>query len=420
MARGDGPFQRIAGSRSALRDTPARAGDRGRNRDLTMMTDAILGIVERSWPSSATASWRVRGADPHGRLRRDRAFAAARERPARPSRTSTRMRTGGHGEGFLVGVGLTAARSWRGTSAGAAARGHGGGDTAQHGSRIEGMTKGTHDMVLLSDSVLAAFKGEHRPLARWTRRRSVAARRRSRRGLGAGQPDGPGDVAGLDQGNVRWRPKSRTATAPRVPRRACRRSCPRRASALRARRRTSSAPRAEAALRAAPEAPVGLADALALGRSRSRRAAPGAPAGDEAVAAALRTLNTPSRKTPRWTRPARRRCSVAISIRPRAGCPVWSRGAASMESSRTNRWPPGSRILTVPGQRLRHVALAEVGERLLRQSRGGAGLAGAATTIACVACAPASRSQHGAAGEDVAVEVPRRRSPRGSRCRCPE
>jgi adenylate cyclase len=93
----------------------------------------------------------------------DRAYAAAREM-AGPALDEFNewLRSSGQGDGFRIGVGL---------NSGAVMAGNVGsqkrleytviGDTTNTASRIEGMTKGTPHMIMLSESTRAMMLHEH-------------------------------------------------------------------------------------------------------------------------------------------------------------------------------------------------------------------------------------------------------------------
>jgi adenylate cyclase len=133
------------------------------NRYLTSMTDVILRHGGTLVAFMGDGIMAVFGApipmDDHA----DRAYAAAREM-AGPALDEFNewLRSEGRGEGFRIGVGL---------NSGAVMAGNVGsqkrleytviGDTTNTASRIEGMTKGTPHMIMLSDSTRAMMLNEH-------------------------------------------------------------------------------------------------------------------------------------------------------------------------------------------------------------------------------------------------------------------
>jgi adenylate cyclase len=133
------------------------------NRYLTSMTDVILRHGGTLVAFIGDGIMAVFGApiamDDHA----DRAYAAAREM-AGPALAEFNqwLRSEGRGEGFRIGVGL---------NSGAVMAGNVGsqkrleytviGDTTNTASRIEGMTKGTPHMIMLSDSTRAMMIHEH-------------------------------------------------------------------------------------------------------------------------------------------------------------------------------------------------------------------------------------------------------------------
>jgi adenylate cyclase len=133
------------------------------NRYLTSMTDVILGHGGTLVAFMGDGIMAVFGApipmDDHA----DRAYAAAREM-AGPAleQFNEWLRSSGQGDGFRIGVGL---------NSGAVMAGNVGsqkrleytviGDTTNTASRIEGMTKGTPHMIMLSESTRAMMLHEH-------------------------------------------------------------------------------------------------------------------------------------------------------------------------------------------------------------------------------------------------------------------
>jgi adenylate cyclase len=133
------------------------------NRYLTSMTDVILRHGGTLVAFMGDGIMAVFGApiptDDHA----DRAYAAAREM-AGPAldQFNEWLRSSGQGDGFRIGVGL---------NSGAVMAGNVGsqqrleytviGDTTNTASRIEGMTKGTPHMILLSESTRAMMIHEH-------------------------------------------------------------------------------------------------------------------------------------------------------------------------------------------------------------------------------------------------------------------
>jgi adenylate cyclase len=133
------------------------------NRYLTSMTDVILGHGGTLVAFIGDGILAVFGApipmDDHA----DRAYAAAREMAGPALDAFNRwLRSEGRGDGFRIGVGL---------NSGAVMAGNVGsqkrleytviGDTTNTASRIEGMTKGTPHMIMLSDSTRAMMIHEH-------------------------------------------------------------------------------------------------------------------------------------------------------------------------------------------------------------------------------------------------------------------
>ena len=133
------------------------------NRYLTSMTDVILRHGGTLVAFMGDGIMAVFGApipmDDHA----DRAYAAAREM-AGPALDEFNewLRSSGQGDGFRIGVGL---------NSGAVMAGNVGsqkrleytviGDTTNTASRIEGMTKGTPHMIMLSESTRAMMLHEH-------------------------------------------------------------------------------------------------------------------------------------------------------------------------------------------------------------------------------------------------------------------
>jgi adenylate cyclase len=133
------------------------------NRYLTTMTDVILGHGGTLVTFMGDGIMAVFGApielDDHA----DRAYAAACEM-AGPALDDFNewMRAEGHGEGFRIGVGLNSGEVMAG-NVGSEKRLEYTviGDTTNTASRIEGMTKGTPHMVMISESTRLALTREH-------------------------------------------------------------------------------------------------------------------------------------------------------------------------------------------------------------------------------------------------------------------
>ena len=136
------------------------------NRYLTTMTDIILRNGGTLVSFMGDGIMAVFGApivtDDHA----DRAYEAACEMAGSAlDEFNEWLRSAGHADGFRIGVGL---------NSGAVMAGNVGsekrleytviGDTTNTASRIEGMTKGTNHMVMLSDSVRLAFTRPHAEL----------------------------------------------------------------------------------------------------------------------------------------------------------------------------------------------------------------------------------------------------------------
>jgi adenylate cyclase len=133
------------------------------NQYLTTMTSVILGHGGTLVSFMGDGILAVFGAPIEADDHADRAYEAACDMagPALDAFNAW-MRAEGHGEGFRIGVGL---------NSGAVMAGNVGsqerleytviGDTTNTASRIEGMTKGTAHMVMLSDSVRDAFTRAH-------------------------------------------------------------------------------------------------------------------------------------------------------------------------------------------------------------------------------------------------------------------
>jgi adenylate cyclase len=137
------------------------------NRYLTTMTDVILGHGGTLVTFMGDGIMAVFGApielDDHA----DRAYAAACEM-AGPALDGFNewMRSEGHGDGFRIGVGLNSGEVMAG-NVGSEKRLEYTviGDTTNTASRIEGMTKGTPHMIMLSDSTRLALTRAHPDLA---------------------------------------------------------------------------------------------------------------------------------------------------------------------------------------------------------------------------------------------------------------
>jgi adenylate cyclase len=137
------------------------------NRYLTTMTDVILKHGGTLVTFMGDGIMAVFGApielDDHA----DRAYAAACEM-AGPALDEFNewMRSEGHGEGFRIGVGLNSGEVMAG-NVGSEKRLEYTviGDTTNTASRIEGMTKGTDHMVMVSESTRLAFTREQPDLA---------------------------------------------------------------------------------------------------------------------------------------------------------------------------------------------------------------------------------------------------------------
>jgi adenylate cyclase len=133
------------------------------NRYLTTMTDVILRHGGTLVSFIGDGILAVFGAplalDDHA----DRAYLAAREMTGPALEDFNHwMRSEGHGDGFRIGIGL---------NSGAVMAGNVGsedrldytviGDTVNTASRIEGMTKGTPHMIMLSESTRLMMTREH-------------------------------------------------------------------------------------------------------------------------------------------------------------------------------------------------------------------------------------------------------------------
>jgi adenylate cyclase len=137
------------------------------NRYLTTMTDVILKHGGTLVTFMGDGIMAVFGApielDDHA----DRAYAAACEM-AGPALDEFNdwMRSEGHGEGFRIGVGLNSGEVMAG-NVGSEKRLEYTviGDTTNTASRIEGMTKGTDHMVMVSESTRLAFTRKQPDLA---------------------------------------------------------------------------------------------------------------------------------------------------------------------------------------------------------------------------------------------------------------
>jgi adenylate cyclase len=137
------------------------------NRYLTTMTDVILKHGGTLVTFMGDGIMAVFGAPIELEDHADRAYAAACEM-AGPALDEFNewMRSEGHGEGFRIGVGLNSGEVMAG-NVGSEKRLEYTviGDTTNTASRIEGMTKGTDHMVMVSESTRLAFTRKQPDLA---------------------------------------------------------------------------------------------------------------------------------------------------------------------------------------------------------------------------------------------------------------
>ncbi len=137
------------------------------NRYLTSMTDVILKHGGTLVTFMGDGIMAVFGAPIDLEDHADRAYAAACEM-AGPALDEFNewMRSEGRGDGFRIGIGLNSGEVMAG-NVGSERRLEYTviGDTTNTASRIEGMTKGTSHMVMISESTRLAFMAEHPNLA---------------------------------------------------------------------------------------------------------------------------------------------------------------------------------------------------------------------------------------------------------------
>jgi adenylate cyclase len=133
------------------------------NRYLTTMTDVILSHGGTLIAFMGDGIMAVFGAPVEFDDHADRAYRAACEMAGSAlDEFNEWLRAEGHGDGFRIGVGLNTGEVMAGNVGSERRLEYTAiGDTTNTASRIEGMTKGTPHMVLLSDSVRQAFTRVH-------------------------------------------------------------------------------------------------------------------------------------------------------------------------------------------------------------------------------------------------------------------